>query len=97
MAPSYGRRDGVAVEPVGDIWAAYSPASGETILLNNESAAVLEVLAAGPATTRQVAEQLAQDTGDDAGALHDLVASCWPTLIENGLVQKPSDGPMIGP
>lgn len=97
MAPSYGRRDGIVVEPVGDIWAAFSPASGETILLNNESAAILEVLADGPATTQLVAEQLARDIGEQAGALHDLVDGCWTTLIENGLVQKLPDRPIIGP
>lgn len=97
MSPSYGRRDGIAVEPVGDIWAAFSPASGETILLNNESAAVLEVLAEGPATTHEVAVRLAGDIGDMPADLHDLVAACWSTLIENGLVQKLPDGPIIGP
>lgn len=97
MAPSYGRRDGIVVEPVGDIWAAFSPASGETILLNNESAAILEVLADGPATTQQVAEVLARDTGDAVDTLLDLVDQCWNTLIENGLVQKLPDGPIIGP
>lgn len=84
----YSRCDGVAVEPVSEVWAAFSPISGETILLNNESAAILEVLVDGPATTQQVAEQLAQDMGESGGGLHDLIAGCWSTLIDAGLVQQ---------
>lgn len=97
MAPAYGRRDGIAVEPVGDFWAAFSPVSGESILLNDESAAILEVLAEGPATTEQVAAQLALDTGDAAADLHDLVDGCWQTLIDSGLVQRLPAEPQAGP
>jgi len=97
VAPAYGRRDGIAVEPVGDFWAAFSPVSGESILLNDESAAILEVLAEGPATTQQVAAQLALDTGDVAADLHDLVAGCWLTLIDSGLVQQLALDPHVGP
>ena len=32
------------VEPLGPSWVCYSPASGQTHLLNDESAAVLEML-----------------------------------------------------
>lgn len=85
---TYGRCGGVVVRPVSDVWAAFSPVSGETLLLNNESAAILEVLADGPATTQQVAEQLARDTGEQSGQLQALVAVCWHALIEAGLVEE---------
>lgn len=39
----FSRVDGVLVEPLGPVWVAFSPASGETTLLNDESAAILEV------------------------------------------------------
>lgn len=93
----YRRRAGVVVEPVGDVWAAFSPVSGETCLLNNECAAVLEVLADGVASTAQVAAQLAQDTGDDSSALLVLIDNAWAVLIDGGLVQKLPPGPITGP
>jgi hypothetical protein len=96
LEAAFGRRDGIVVQPVGELWAAFSPVSSETILLNNECAAVLEVLAEGPASTQQVAEHLALDTGDEASELRDLVAACWNTLIDNGLVQKLPNAPIIG-
>ena len=82
----YARSQGVLVEPVGQIWAAFSGASGETILLNDEGAAILEVLALGPRTGDEVASELAADTGDDAPALRGAVESAWPRLVESGLV-----------
>jgi hypothetical protein len=45
----YTRAPGVRIEPVGGAWAAFSPLSGETLLLNDEAAAILEVLtSSGP-------------------------------------------------
>lgn len=91
LAPLYGRRAGLLVEPVGSIWAAYSPACGDTVLLNDESAALLEVLADGPASTQQACVLLARETGDDPAALHDLVAQSWVLLIDSGLVERLPD------
>lgn len=87
MPALYGLRDGVLVEPVGDIWAAFSSASGDSVLLNNESAAVLEALTEGPATTDRVCHLLAAESGDDPAALRATVDLCWPMLIEAGLVE----------
>ena len=50
---------GVATEPVGHLWAVFSPASGETLLLNDESASILEVLASGACDTAEVCAALA--------------------------------------
>ena len=55
----YARIEGVLIEPIGHLWAAFSPASGETILLNDESASILEVLESEAADT----DAISCDTG----------------------------------
>lgn len=59
--PRYRVRCGVEVAAIGDVWAAFSPASGETQLLNDEAAAILEVLDESPRTPQEVAEAMAKD------------------------------------
>ncbi len=76
------------VAAVGHLWAAYSPASGETALLNDESASILEVLESGPASTDFIASALAADSGLDATSLADIVDASWPRLVEAGLVRE---------
>jgi HprK-related kinase A len=88
LMPSYARVDGVLVEPLGHLWAAFSPASGETALLNDESAAVLELLESGPSDTEAVASRLAIDCDVGAASLSEVVESTWPRLIEAGLVHR---------
>lgn len=80
------RREGVVVEAMGHIWVAFSRASGETTLLNDESASILEVLEEGAATTQSVCTDLAEDSGVSLVTLTDAVEACWPRLIEAGLV-----------
>jgi len=85
----YARTEGVLIEPFGHLWAAYSPASGETILINDESASILEVLETGQvAETGAISRTLAADSGLDANDLAVLVEACWPRLIEAGLVRE---------
>lgn len=84
----FARLDGALVESLGEVWVAFSPASGETILLNDESAAVLEVLEAGPATADAVCAALAADSGLPLESLRPLVNDSWPRLIEAGLVRQ---------
>lgn len=97
MALVYGRRSGLLVEPLGEIWVAFSPACGETVLLNDACAALLEVLAEGPATTDAACLQLAQETGDDPAALTEAVAHSWNLLVESGLVEVLPPGHHRGP
>ena len=78
----YIRSDHILVEALGQIWVAFSPASGETALLNDESASILEVLDAGPAETAEVCATLAIDSGLDANALAKIVEAAWPRLID---------------
>ena len=87
MAPRYARVESALVEAVGPVWAAFSPLTGETTLLNDESAAILEVLALGPAATAQVCATLADDMGASADTLIDIVEQSWPQLMDAGLVR----------
>jgi len=84
----YSRADGVLVEPIGHLWAAYSPLSGETTLLNDEGAAILEVLELGLRDTSGVCAALAEDGGQDPDCFAAAVSSGWPRLLEAGLVQR---------
>lgn len=80
---------GVRVEPVGEQWAAWSPASGETHLLNDESAAVLELLAEhGSLTTHEAADLLADETGIDATTLSAGIDLSWLPLEWAGLIRQ---------
>lgn len=79
---------GISVEPVGEIWAAYSHVSGETLLLNNESAAVLEIVALGSACADEVVDVLASDCGVGRDELAAALADCWPLLVDAGLVRQ---------
>lgn len=89
----FARVPGLRVEAVGGAWAAFSPASGETLLLNDTSAAILEVLADGPLATSAVAERLAADAGVPHGEVAALIADHWPQLVEAGLVRQAGPAP----
>jgi PqqD family protein of HPr-rel-A system len=58
-----GRRAEVLVEPLGLSWAAYSPFSGETHLLNAEAAAILEILDEEPRSEVALRAALVHETG----------------------------------
>lgn len=83
----FRRINGTLVEPLGHLWAAFSPLSGETSLLNDESAAILEVLESGPGSTEQVCDELSRDSGVHFSDLAPLVGGSWQSLIDAGLVQ----------
>ena len=88
LSPEFQRVDGVLVEPVGHLWACFSPLTGETALLNDECAAMLEVLEAGQQTSAQVCDVLAQDSGQTVANLAPAVNASWARLIEAGLVRN---------
>ena len=83
----FARVDGALVESVGRLWVAYSPLTGETALLNDESAAILEILEPGPAGTARVCEQLSADSGLASDALAPIVEASWGSLMDAGLVR----------
>lgn len=84
----YARTGGVLIEPIGHLWAAFCTATGETSLLNDETASILEVLSLGAATTENVCLSLSADTGLGVEVLAETVEACWPRLIEAGLVRE---------
>jgi PqqD family protein of HPr-rel-A system len=84
--------EGTLLAPVGSLWAAFSPLSGETTVLNDESAAILEVLAEGPRSMSDLCVSLAADTGQPADELAPVIGACWPRLIDAGLVRRLTDG-----
>lgn len=78
---------GVRIEPLGDSWAAFSGLSGETMVLNTEAAAIIELLAGGPANEAQVAESMATDTGTDIAQVNEALHHVWGQLVSAGLVE----------
>jgi PqqD family protein of HPr-rel-A system len=81
------RAPGVRVEPVGDGWAAFSALSGETLLLNDEAAAILEVLSAHEALDAQaVCAALARDSGLAPQEIDARIRDTWALLASTGLV-----------
>lgn len=87
---TYACVPGSRVEPVGAVWAAFSQASGETLLLNDTSVAILEILSQGPADTATVAAVLAADQGVSPTQIAPLLDECWPGLVAAGLVRRVS-------
>jgi PqqD family protein of HPr-rel-A system len=85
------RVPGLCVESVGSGWAAFSPVSGETLLLNDEAAAVLEVLSDGPATRGTVCAALASDSGTPAAEIEERLAESWEQFVRAGLVRLSED------
>jgi PqqD family protein of HPr-rel-A system len=83
----YARREGVLVEAMGHLWVAFSPATGETTLLNDESASILEILEEGAASAHSICADLAEDSGLGLETVTNVVEPCWPRLIEAGLVR----------
>jgi PqqD family protein of HPr-rel-A system len=74
------------------VWAAFSPCTGETVLLNHETASILEVLGADADGTAEICAVLAVDCGLDADSLAEVVETCWPRLLEAGLVRERLSG-----
>lgn len=91
----FARTDGILVEPIGHLWAAFSPVTGETALLNDESASILEVLELAPADTTGVCALLSLDSGIAPGELLELVKTSWTQLIEAGLVRELPEGSIL--
>lgn len=88
----FERVPGLMLEPVAHLWAAFSPLTGETSLLNDESVAILETLQDGAMTSYEVCIGLASDSGIPAQTLAEVVEECWPRLVEAGYVRKlPAD------
>ncbi len=79
---------GTLIEPLGDIWVAFSPLSGETALVNDASVAILEILGNAPMSEDDVYDALAADTGLGRPEVAATIAPSWEKLIESGLVRE---------
>jgi PqqD family protein of HPr-rel-A system len=89
------RVPGVALEPIGSSWAAFSPLSGETHLLNDTSAAILECLAErGAMPVDALCAELATLSGMTDADVADICAASWPTLVRAGVIRM--HGPLAG-
>ncbi len=83
---------GARIAQLGEEWVAYSPLSGESHLLNDESVAVLDALdAVTPRTIAEVCAGLVQDQGPAAAELEAILAGSWNSLVEAGLVREAAD------
>ena len=88
----YAGAAGVRFEELGEVWAAYSPASGETNLINAESAVLLEwLLSFGPADAAQAAAGLASDVGIAVSVLESRLQLGLDPLLSAGLIQAVGD------
>ncbi|MEO7244263.1 MAG: HPr-rel-A system PqqD family peptide chaperone [Rubrivivax sp.] len=82
---------GVLLEELEAQFAAYSPLSGATHLLNDTSAALLEILrdiGSSGATSETVVQILAEDADMPSDAVIRSIESHWGTLISAGLVRR---------
>ena len=81
---------GARIEAIGMKWAVWSPLSGDTHVLNDEAAAILEVLTEqGAMATEDVAQALVEpgpERESQASAIQVMVELTWPVLLRAGLV-----------
>lgn len=89
---------------LGTQWIAFSPASGETHLLNDTGAALLQILAReGPLDLEAIVVRLGEELGNDSGrgeaaaeieALQSSIAQSLCTFAEAALVCRCAVAPV---
>lgn len=81
---------GLLVEELGTAWAVFSPVSGASHVLNDSSAAILEVLTSVPTplSAQALAEALSQDTGQPPAQIGQALESHWDELLAGGLIRE---------
>ncbi len=80
---------GLLMAPLGEVWVVYSPLSGETMVINNETAAILEVLRERPGSLASVCEELAVEVEMEPADLANTIAGTWAQIVEAGLITEP--------
>lgn len=83
----YRLAEGVRIASLDNAWAAFSALSGDTLMLNTEAAAILELLAEGPADAVQVAQAMADETGSGVAEVGIALLHVWQQLLAAGLVE----------
>jgi PqqD family protein of HPr-rel-A system len=89
--------EGSRVEGLGGGWVAYSALSGETLVLNTEAAAVLEILSEGPQDELGVGRALAAQAGMPVERVCEHLQDGWSGLLSAGLIRRldePADNAM---
>jgi PqqD family protein of HPr-rel-A system len=82
------RPAGVLIEDVGASWVAYSPLTGGSHLINDESAAVLDVLVGAASLSEEaVVTALAVDFGVSVEQVRRMAAPGWTDLEAAGLIR----------
>lgn len=83
--------DGVLMAELGTQWAAYSPRSGQTLMLNLEAVSLLEVLQDQPLTLAQACRVLSHEVDVPVDQIEASVGTAWQQLRAAGLLESDSD------
>lgn len=87
MPGRFRPRPGLRVEALGAAWVAYCPATGDTQLLNDAAAAVVELVAEDPdASLEALTDSLARETEVDPASLLPVVEETLSNLRDMGLL-----------
>jgi PqqD family protein of HPr-rel-A system len=78
---------GLRLECLDKQWVAFSPESGETLLMNTEAASVLDVLSAGAMSDSAVCDVLSAETDVPRDEVADSLRSIWPQMLSAGFVK----------
>jgi PqqD family protein of HPr-rel-A system len=78
---------GTLLRPLGTAWAAYSVLSGESHLLNDEAAALLEALLETPSSLADVAELIADEIGVPQASILPVLADSAIEFQACGLIR----------
>lgn len=85
--PRYRIAEETRVELLEDTWVAFSGKSGDTVQLNVEAAAMMELLAQGPADALSIGRALARDAQTDPSEVIEAMHHVWDQLIDAGLLR----------
>ena len=88
----FTRAPGVQVEALagdgGDEWVAFSALSGETHLINETSAAIVDLLDEEvPASIDSIVDRIVGETGLPHDEVRLLLADAWELLLHGGLIR----------
>jgi len=72
----------------GDEWVAFSALSGETHLINETSAAIVDLLDEEvPASIDSIVDRIVGETGLPHDEVRLLLADAWELLLHGGLIR----------
>jgi PqqD family protein of HPr-rel-A system len=83
------RAPGVRLEALPGCWVAFSATSGETHLLNDTCAAIVDLLSDDETRSEaQVVAALAAESGSPVPDVQGLLGEVWNTLLDAGLLRR---------